>query len=123
MIATNVLSIPQLTDINEVVEFSDADKPLFDELYDVLKKYDSLHRFGISLLHSHFDLAENEVLIERTDRASRQQIIEPITLDELSEISVIETSWRLDAKGRPHAEGRCQKENTSIPPQHVDRFR
>jgi hypothetical protein len=120
MLATNILLAPPLPDINEIVQYSESDKPLFDELYDVLRRFDALDRFGISLLHSHFELKENEVLLEETDRLSRTQLIKPITEEELSTISYIETSWRLDVNG-PQPEFRCQVEQTSVPPQHVDR--
>ena len=120
MLATNVLSIPSLPDVNDVVKYSDLDKPLFDELYSVLNKFNALERFGISLLHNHFDLKENEVLLERTNRTNRTQTIEPISEVELMAMTYIETSWRLDVDG-PKPEFRCQVEQTSIPPQHVDR--
>lgn len=117
---TNVLTAPSLSHIDEVSGYTEQDKPLFDELYEVLNKHNALNRFGVSLLHSHFPMNENEVLLESTDSVARKQMIEPITLEELAGMNVIETSWRLDANG-PQPVFRCQVENTSIPPQHVDR--
>ncbi len=120
MQTTNVLTANSLAHIDDVVGYTEQDKPLFDELYEVLKKHNALDRFGVSLLHSHFPMSENEVLLESTDTISRRQMIEPITREELANMSVIETSWRLDIKG-PQPVFRCQVEHTSVPPQHVDR--
>lgn len=120
MLPTNFLSVSPLADIDNVIKYSEADKPLFEELYQVLKKHNAQERFGVTLLHSHFDLAENEVLLESTDKKTRRQTIKPVTLDELSLMETIETAWRLDAYGIEPV-FRCQVETTSVPPQHVDR--
>jgi hypothetical protein len=118
MTSTNVLSaIPH---IDTVAAFSDNDKPLFNELREVLQKYQALNRFGITLLHNHFSLGDDEVLLEKTDVSARKQTIEPISLKRLNEMNVIETAWCMDDKNI-HVIGRCQIENTSVPPQHVDR--
>lgn len=111
---------PEILDIDEVIKYSEEDRPLFDELYNVLEKYGATQRFGVTLLHTHFDLKKDEVLMESTNKVTRQQFIEPISKLLLDQIDSIETSWQLTSTG-PKAELRCQIEQTSIPPQHVDR--
>ena len=119
---SNYVSVlPEMPHVNEVVEYSEKDEPLFQELAAVLSKHGALDRFGISLLHRHFDLNDNEVLLEITHVKDRRQVTSPVSREELETMHILETSWRLDSKGRPQVEARCQKENTSIPPQHVDR--
>ncbi|MGW3268883.1 hypothetical protein [Streptomyces sp. NPDC001056] len=41
------------------------------ELVAVLEKYGNLDRFGLCLLHDHFPLADDEVLVETNDPAAR----------------------------------------------------
>lgn len=100
--------VEQLTDINVVRALSSEDQPLMRELYEVLRKHGALHRFGITLLHQHFELAPDEVLLESTDRQTRTQTIEPIKIGEVERLDAIETSWRLDT-GRPMMACVCVK--------------
>jgi hypothetical protein len=83
----NTLSIQptkwsQLPGADAVIEFSDKDTDFLRELRDVLKKHGVLERFGISLLHTHFDVAEDEVLLETTDIEERTQFIRPVKIKE-----------------------------------------
>lgn len=75
---------------------SNSDKECVSEIMEVLKKHNALKRFGLSLLHQHFDTAEDEILVEITDATNRVQTIRPIKKSELKEFSVTETSWRMD---------------------------
>lgn len=97
MLATNVSADQFLVDITQVVPRSETDQPLFDELYEVLKRHNALKRFGVTLLHQHFDMSPDEVLLETTDKTDRTQLIQPIPKAELANLDHIETSWRLDA--------------------------
>jgi hypothetical protein len=47
-----------ILDIDKVETYSENDRPLFDELFKILKKYDATNRFGVSLLHKHFNIAK-----------------------------------------------------------------
>lgn len=55
--AIPVLSQNELPDIRDALPLGPDDEPLMVDLYQVLKKYSALKRFGITLLHKHFDLA------------------------------------------------------------------
>jgi len=98
----------KLPDITEVIELCDSDLPIMDEIYQVLKKHDALKRFGVTLLHEHFDVADDEVLIELTNRESRTQTIKPVKKDHPFLTDAIETSWRLDT-GMPVMSCKCVK--------------
>ena len=98
-----------LPDISEVVPRSDADDALFCELSEVLKKYGARNRFGISLLHTHFPIAADEILCELTDEAARVQTISPI---KSGRTNAIETQWRLDEGGACHMICICSGPNT-----------
>jgi hypothetical protein len=101
-------ALASLRHISEVEPLSDQDRPLFNDLIAVLKKYDALDRFGITLLHKHFEMAEDEVLLETTDLRTRIQTIEPVKKSELDGVEAIETSWRLDTEG-PLMNCKCVK--------------
>ena len=88
-------NLPAPKHISVVEPRSDTDDPLFAELATVLKKHNALDRFGITLLHRHFEIEPGEVLLETTDIPSRVQTIRPVTHDEMTADPYIETSWRL----------------------------
>ncbi|MBI3660564.1 hypothetical protein HY230_08850 [Candidatus Acetothermia bacterium] len=81
--------------ITEVEKRSEKDDALFVELTAVLKKYNALNRFGITLLHRHFDISQDECLLEETDVENRKQNIQPISANLLRDEKITETSWRL----------------------------
>ncbi len=94
--------------ITEVVELNDSDMPLMNEIHDVLKRHNALKRFGVTLLHDHFDVADDEVLIEFTNINDRIQTIEVTKKNDPLLSDAIETSWRLDT-GLPVMECKCAK--------------
>ena len=66
---------------------------MLDELRSVLVKHGYTYRFGISLLHRHFDLAHDEVLMETTDTEARISTLAVERHEEQSANS-IDTMWR-----------------------------
>ena len=96
----------RLPDINDVQPVSAADDAVFAEIREVLERHDALQRFGVTLLHQHFDVAESEVLLETIDVENRVLISKPAT--KAGHGSSIETSWRLDTlSGARECETRC----------------
>ena len=69
-----------LADVDEVKQISDDDAACLRDVRDVLARYGALDRFGISLLHSHFRISPDEMLMETTDEAKRVQTIRPISI-------------------------------------------
>ncbi len=106
-----ILTKQQLPNIIEVKPLSDSDKETMDKLYQVLKEQNALNRFGITLLHEHFEVADDEVLIEFTDIETRTQTIKPVFKNDPELIDAIETSWRLDT-GFPVMSCKCKKYGT-----------
>jgi hypothetical protein len=88
--------LPSLPDIDEVAPISESDRPCLDEIRAVLAKHGALQRFGIALLHEHFEVTEDEILVETIDVETRTLTSSPEKVAELSEYNTIETSWRLD---------------------------
>lgn len=85
-----------LRHISEVAPLSEADAPLIEELVATLRKHKALHRFGLTLLHRHFEFLEDELLVETTDIENRTHVVKPVSKDALKHEAYVETAWRLD---------------------------
>jgi hypothetical protein len=87
----------RVQDMNDIRrELSEKDAECFAELREVLKKHDSLERFGIMLLHRHFELQDGECLLETMDLASRTLTVQPVSAQEVS--SSVQTQWKLSSQ-------------------------
>jgi hypothetical protein len=62
-------------DITEVKPADAADMGVLAEIQDVLKRHNALGRFGVNLLHQHFDMAKDEIMVEYTDVEARTQTL------------------------------------------------
>jgi hypothetical protein len=88
-----------LPDIDEVEPVTDKDEECIREIKEVLERHGKLRRFGLTLLHNHFHLEEDEVLLESCDPSSRTLTIKPAKKHEVAGVSLVETNWRLDIPG------------------------
>ncbi|MGB0557538.1 MAG: hypothetical protein ACPGJW_09790, partial [Paracoccaceae bacterium] len=61
----------KLDDIDDIAPVNNSDYQVLNELRDVLIKHGYSERFGICLLHKHFDIAEGEIAVEHTDVEAR----------------------------------------------------
>jgi hypothetical protein len=91
---TKPSALSQLRDIDEVEPLGPQDRACVDEIRAILAKHDALQRFGLTLLHDHFPVADDEVLVEEIDVVTRTLTSRPEKID--PDERVIETSWRLD---------------------------
>lgn len=86
-----------LIDIDKTEPFNpDQDQALFGEIKSVLAKHGALHRFGVTLLHKHFDVFEGERLIESCDAATRTLTIQPVNKPLGPDETYVGTNWRFD---------------------------
>jgi hypothetical protein len=83
-----------LKDIDQIEPINDEDTDCLLEVREVLKKYGRLDRFGVALLHSHFDLADDEIMLESTDEANRTLTTKPVRRSEAG-TNNIGTVWML----------------------------
>ncbi len=81
----------------EIPCMSDDDNACIEEIVEVLKKYKRLDKFGLTLLHQHFDLDDNEVLAETNNPVCRTLLIEPMDKADLTRWQYYETAWRFNA--------------------------
>jgi hypothetical protein len=97
--------------VDDARPLGDDDRELVAELRAVLDRYGALDRFGITLLHSHFDLEDNEILVETVDPESRVLTIQPVPEEKAAgEGELVPTSWRLDAPdGNPRVLTYCHR--------------
>jgi hypothetical protein len=61
-------SLPDIADVPKLV---DADHECLDAIRDVLLRHNAIGRFGVHLVHKHFEVAPDEVLVEYTDVEAR----------------------------------------------------
>lgn len=70
-----------------------GDAACLNDLRGVLERHVRLDRFGITLLHRHFDLGPDEVLLETIDFHDRTLMVRPVPKAELG--NAVQTQWRL----------------------------
>ncbi|MEV0374333.1 hypothetical protein AB0I10_31820 [Streptomyces sp. NPDC050636] len=99
---TTANPLPKLPDIDDVEPASDTDQQCIDEVRAVLSRHGALQRFGLTLLHEHFDVADDEILVEEIDVENRTLTSRPQKVTDVG--NSVATAWRLD---EPTDIGRC----------------
>ena len=97
MTAIQSAVLTEMTAIDDVAPWGPADEQLFEELRAVLERHDASARFGVTLLHKHFEVAPDELLVEVCDVESRTLTTRPCNKSDIAGVKVIETNWRLDS--------------------------
>lgn len=92
---TRPMQWAQVPNLDDVTPFSEADFECFTELRAVLVRFNALDRFGINLIHRHFDVAEDEVLVEYVDVENRTLTVKTMKAAEMP--PAVETQWHLSA--------------------------
>jgi hypothetical protein len=90
-VATAFADLPH---IDETDYLDASDEACMLEVREVLLKHGKTGRLGVTLLHRHFDLAENERLIEHCDEDNRTFVIKPEKIEDLGDAKIIETAWQ-----------------------------
>lgn len=90
-----------LKHIADVRPIDEGDAACLEDIRLVLAKHKCLERFGVSLLHSHFDLEDDEILLETTDLGKREHWVRPVKRSFLDENSITAQSTVIgfDEKG------------------------
>ena len=79
--STLVLELMQWTDLHHIADvrpIDESDAQCLEEVRLVLQKHNALDRFGVALLHSHFDLASDEMMLETTDAERREHLVRSV---------------------------------------------
>ncbi len=89
-----------MLDIDDIsVDFDETDQKCFEEIRKVLFKFKREKKFGINLLHKHFNLKDGEIIMEVQDIENRKLTSSPVTKQQLERLGIKNyrpTSWRLD---------------------------
>ncbi|MEA2691978.1 MAG: hypothetical protein QOJ16_1365 [Acidobacteriota bacterium] len=81
-----------LVEVDDVKPVDAHDYVVLEEIRQVLAKHGSTERFGVCLLHRHFDVAPGEVAVEYTDTANR---ISTVRVEQQGpEGDYLQTMWR-----------------------------
>jgi hypothetical protein len=99
-------STNSLKPFNELTPLDESDRICMDELREVLRRHNKLDRLGVMLLHQHFDVKVDEVLVEASEPRTRTLKSVVVKRSELPP-DVIDTSWSLSS-GVPVALGKCR---------------
>ena len=83
-------------DATDVGDLRDDDRACLDELGQYLVATDAWHRFGIWLLHKHFEPEPGEVFVERTTRDPRGTETGPVMRSAFSDQGLSTTAIRFD---------------------------
>ena len=89
------LAYQNLSDIDDVAPLDTADFACLAELRQVLERHKKLDRFGVNLLHTHFPIGADEVLLETCDDVARSLTMTVKPASTLDSPAIIPTSWRL----------------------------
>lgn len=90
------LAYKDLDDIDDVEPVNEKDLACLNALRETLKEFNALDRFGITLLHSHFPINEDEVLLETCDDKNRTLTMSVAPKVVLENQDIKPTAWRLD---------------------------
>jgi hypothetical protein len=88
---------PPFSPIEDVPPLDDNDLVCLQEIRAVLKKHRKIDRFGVTLLHQHFDLKSGEILMETASDQNRSMTQEPVFVGEV-ERNAVDTSWYLGSR-------------------------
>ncbi len=90
------ISFNNLLDIDDVSPYSEEDVKVIAQLGKVLIAHNMHQRFGISLIHKHYDLKENEIVLETTSEQNAKEFSMSVaSFDNQSD--VLPSMWRFVA--------------------------
>ncbi len=100
-----------IRDVADVEPLGHGDADCLVELREVLSKHGKIDRLGVALLHSHFVLAEDELLVETSDSEARTLILQPVKRSDVGD--TVGTVWKLtdgDFLAMAHCHRYCKRD-------------
>ncbi len=80
----------------QLQNFTHLDLLCLGEIKNVLEKHAKIERFGVIRLQHHFDIDEDQMLLETHSKVDRTLTITPASQERLKEDNIIITNWRFD---------------------------
>jgi hypothetical protein len=84
---------PDLISFEEAQPIGEHDAAFVTELRDLLERHSNIDRFGLCLLHDHFAVKSDELLMETNDPQRRTLTVTPEHVASLPEFKA--TMWRM----------------------------
>ncbi|MDB5490438.1 MAG: hypothetical protein JWO78_287 [Micavibrio sp.] len=85
----------RLDDLHDTAPLGQDDFECMRAVREVLMKFNKVERFALHLVHKHFDLADDEVLVEYSNANTREQYFKPEKADSEIARDTIPTTWML----------------------------
>lgn len=96
-------------DFDDVPDLDESDRACLAATARLWASCGKLDRFDVALSHGHFEVADDEVLVETNDPDERMLTVRPISVTDLRAGACIrETQWQLTLDG-PNASQRCRQ--------------
>jgi len=100
-----------IADLHDTPPLNDEDLACMRDIRDVLIRHGKLNRFALHLIHKHFDLADDEILVEYSEASAREQYFRVEKRTATIVESSIPTTWTLEHMS-PLAHCVCAKRGT-----------
>lgn len=91
-----VMQWARTKDLEDTAPLDQTDLDCMKAIRDVLVTHDKLDRFALHLTHKHFDLADDEVLVEYSNEERREQYFKVEKVDSEIAAQSIPTTWTLE---------------------------
>ncbi len=86
----------KIADLQNVPSIAADDIQCMKELREVLAKHKKLDRFALHLIHKHFDISDDEILVEYNDVSTREQYFKVEKINSETMKYAIPTTWTLE---------------------------
>lgn len=97
VISVHPMQWANIKDLHECEPLSDADLACMRDVRAALAKHGKLNRFALHLVHKHFDIAEDEVLVEYSESSTREQFFRVEKATSETALHAIPTTWTLES--------------------------
>lgn len=94
----NPMKWSNLTHIDDIKPIDSSDEAILADVREVLSKHGALDRFGVFLVHKHFELELDEYVLEQTDELSRVQTL-TVERGTDPDQNTIQTMWKFQNDG------------------------
>ncbi|MFP4520275.1 MAG: hypothetical protein ACLFQ5_12570 [Oceanicaulis sp.] len=116
---THLVGERQYVNADSLSPVDASDEACLHDVRQVLERHGKIGRFGVHLLHAHFDIGDDEVLLETCDQDQRILVSRIAKADSNDARSSIETSWAFDAAADRRCQRKCVRTGDSHHQSHV----
>lgn len=89
-----------LAEVVDVMTLDSRDEECLRAIQGVVESFELTGKFGVALLHKHFDIGDDEVLLETHDAAAKTLTTRAVSSSEVDLPSIATTVWRFDGGAR-----------------------